>query len=120
MCPEDLAGELRSWRQRLGGTIFSMTTAAVGGLIGLDEHVTRFGDYRQWAIDLAAALHERGIRTYPEVPHIATFLAYAEGTTDELNERVVSFTEERKVELCSRLIHVDREPLICRWHPSRK
>ena len=100
VCPEDLAGELRSWRQRLGGTIFSMTTAAVGGLIGLDEQLTRFGDYRQWAIDLAAALHERGIRTFPEVPHIATFLAYAEGTADDVNEKVVSFTEERRIAPC--------------------
>ncbi|MCF6379220.1 beta-eliminating lyase-related protein [Nocardioides KLBMP 9356] len=100
VCPEDLAGELRSWRQRMGGTIFSMTTAAVGGLKGLDEQLTRFGDYRQWAIDLAAALHEHGIRTFPEVPHIATFLAYAEGTPDEVNERVVSFTEQRKVVPC--------------------
>jgi threonine aldolase len=100
VCPEDLAGELRSWRQRLGGTIFSMTTAAVGGLIGLDEHLTRFGDYRQWAIDLAAALHEHDIRTYPEVPHIATFLAYAPGTADEVNERVIALTEERGTVPC--------------------
>jgi len=100
VCPEDLAGELRSWRQRMGGTIFSMTTAAVGGLIGLDEHLTRFGDYRQWAIDLAAALNARGIRTFPEVPHIGTFLAYAEGSADEVNEKVVSFTEQRQVVPC--------------------
>ena len=100
VCPEDLAGELRSWRQRMGGTIFSMTTAAVGGLKGLDEHLTKFGDYRAWAIDLAAALHEHGIRTYPEVPHIATFLAYAPGTADEVNERVVAFTEDRGVAPC--------------------
>ena len=97
VCPEDLAGELRSWRQRMGGTIFSMTTAAVGGLMGLREHLTRFGDYRAWAIDLAAALHEHGIRTFPESPHIATFLAYAPGTADEVNERVVAFTEERGI-----------------------
>ena len=37
--------------------------------------------------------------------------------TDEFGQRV---TEERKVELCSRLIHVDRENMICRWHPSQK
>ena len=37
--------------------------------------------------------------------------------TDEFGQRV---TEERKVELCTRLIHVDRETLICRWDPSRK
>ena len=100
VCPEGLAGELRSWRQRLGGTIFSMTTAAVGGLKGLDDHLTRFGDYRTWAIDLAAALHERGIRTFPEVPHIATFLAYAPGTADDVNERVVTFTEQRGIVPC--------------------
>jgi threonine aldolase len=97
VCPEDLAGELRSWRQRMGGTIFSMTTAAVGGLKGLREHLTDFGDHRAWAIDLAAALHEHGIRTFPEVPHIATFLAYAPGSAAEVNERVVAFTEERGV-----------------------
>ena len=96
-CPEDLAGELRSWRQRMGGTLFSMTTAAVGGLIGLDEHLERFGDYRAWAIDLAAALNDKGIRTFPEVPHIATFLAYAEGTADEVNEKVVTYAEQHRV-----------------------
>ena len=97
VCPEDLAGELRSWRQRMGGTIFSMTTAAVGGLVGLREHLTSFGDYRAWAIDLAEALHGHGIRTFPEVPHIATFLAYAPGSADAVNERIVAFTEERGV-----------------------
>ena len=97
VCPEDLAGELRSWRTRMGGTIFSMTTAAVGGLMGLGEHLSKFGDYRSWAIELAAALHEHGITTFPDVPHIATFLAYAPGTADEVNERVVAFTEERGI-----------------------
>ena len=97
VCPEDLAGELRSWRARMGGTLYSMTTAAVGGLMGLREHLPRFGDYRAWAIELAAALHEHGIRTFPEVPHIATFLAYAPGTADEVNEGVVTFTEERGI-----------------------
>lgn len=94
-CPDDLAGELRSWRQRMGGTIFSMTAAAVGGLMGLREHLTRFGDHRSWAIELAAALGEHGIRTFPDVPHIATFLAYAPGTADEVNERAVGFVEQR-------------------------
>ena len=97
VCPEDLAGELRSWRTRMGGTIFSMTTAAVGGLMGLRGHLSKFGDYRSWAIELAAALHEHGITTFPEVPHIATFLAYAPGTADEVNQRVVAFTEERGI-----------------------
>lgn len=79
----------------MGGTVFSMATAAVGGLIGLRRELTRFGDYRAWAIELAAAL--RGFTTFPDVPHIATFLAHAPGTADEVNERVVAFTEERGI-----------------------
>lgn len=97
VCPDDLAGELRAWRQRMGGTIYSMTAAAVGGLVGLRTRVSRFGDHRAWAIALAAELAGRGFRTFPEVPHIATFLAYAPGTEAEVNERVVAFAEERGV-----------------------
>jgi threonine aldolase len=96
-CPVDLAGELRSWRARMGGTIFSMTTSAVGGLIGLREQLPRFADYRDWAVELAAALREHGFTTYPEVPHIATFLAYAPGEADAVNERLVAFIAERGV-----------------------
>jgi threonine aldolase len=94
VCPEDLAGELWSWRQRMGGTLFSMTAAAVGGLIGLREDLSRFGEHRAWAIELAAALHERGVRTFPEVPHIGTFLAYAPGSADEVNERLIALAAE--------------------------
>ncbi|UFN44567.1 threonine aldolase family protein [Nocardioides okcheonensis] len=97
VCPEDLAGELRSWRQRMGGTIFSMTAAAVGGLKGLREHLDRFAGYRDWAIALAAELNGRGIRTFPEQPHIPTFLAYAPGEADEVNERLVAHVEAHGV-----------------------
>jgi threonine aldolase len=100
VCSEDLAGELRTWRSRMGGTLFSMTAAAVGGLMGLREHLSRFDHYRSWAIELAAALGEHGITTFPEVPHIATFLAYAPGTAEEVNERVVAFTEARGIVPC--------------------
>jgi hypothetical protein len=37
--------------------------------------------------------------------------------TDEFGQKA---TLERKVTLCSRLIRVDREKKICRWHPSQK
>ncbi|WP_210651659.1 low specificity L-threonine aldolase [Nocardioides sp. SYSU D00065] len=97
VCPEDLAGELRSWRTRMGGTLYSMTAAAVGGLGGLREQLTRFGEHRAWAIELAAALHARGFATFPEVPHISTFLAYAPGTAEEVNERVIGWAEEHGV-----------------------
>ncbi|KRE96334.1 hypothetical protein ASG76_04740 [Nocardioides sp. Soil774] len=100
VCPEDLAGELRAWRARMGGTLFSLTAAAIGGLVGLHQDLGRFGDYRAWAIELAAALRARGFATFPEEPHIATFLAYAPGTADEVNERVVAWTEANGVVPC--------------------
>lgn len=109
VCPEDLAGELRAWRQRMGGTIFSMTTAAVGGLMGLREHLGRFADHRAWAIELAAELAARGIRTVPDVPHIATFLVHAPGVAEEVNGRVVARAEREGV-VVSGLWHASDVP----------
>lgn len=97
VCSEDLAADLRSWRQRMGGTLFTMTAAAVGGLVGLRAYLDDVGAYRDWAIALAAQLQERGIRTFPEQPHIGTFLAYAPGVAAEVNERVVAHVEEHRV-----------------------
>lgn len=94
VCPEDLAAELRSWRQRMGGTLFSMTAAAVGALIGLDAPLERFGEQRAWARELAAALNGRGLRTVPEEPHVNTFLLYAPGDVETLNERAVAHAEQ--------------------------
>jgi hypothetical protein len=68
--------------------------------MGLREHLTKFADYRAWAIELAAALRGHGFSTFPEVPHIATFLAYAPGSAEEVNERVVAFTEHRGIVPC--------------------
>ena len=99
-CPEDLADELRAWRARMGGTVFSLTASAVGGLKGLREHLPRMAEYRMWALELAAALNEQGLTTFPEQPHIGTFLVYAPGGHDELNERVLAFAEERGVVPC--------------------
>ena len=94
-CPEDLAGELRAWRARMGGTVFSLTASAIGGLKGLREQLPRMAEYRSWALDLAAALNERGFTTFPEQPHIGTFLVYAPGEVDMINERVLAFAENR-------------------------
>ena len=96
-CPEDLAGELRAWRARMGGTVFSLTASAIGGLKGLREELPRMAEYRTWALELAVALNERGFTTFPEQPHIGTFLVYAAGEADTINESVLSFAEEHGI-----------------------
>jgi threonine aldolase len=100
-CAADVADELRTWRKRMGGTIFGMTTQAVGGLLGLRDELPRMGEYLDVARRLAAALDERGLRTFPSPPHIATFLVYAEGAEATVNERLLRWVEEHDRALTS-------------------
>ena len=61
----------------------------------------------------ARVKHLKQLRKEPTAPKIKIKFT----ATDEFGQTA---TEESKVELCSRLIHVDRVTTICRWHPSRK
>ena len=62
----------------------------------------------------ASLKHLKQLRKEPTAPKIKIKFT----ATDEFGQRA---TEERKVELCSRLIHVDPgRDVICRWHPSQK
>jgi hypothetical protein len=58
--------------------------------------------------------HLKQLRKEPTAPKIKIKFT----ATDEFGQTA---TDERKVELCSRLIHVDHgNDVICRWHPSQK
>jgi hypothetical protein len=57
--------------------------------------------------------HLKRLKEEPTKPRIKIKFT----ATDEFGQTA---TDEAKVTLCSRLIRVDREKSICRWHPSRK
>jgi threonine aldolase len=97
---EDVVDELRSWRKRMGGTLFTMTPYAVGGLLGLRDELPRMGEYAEWARSLAAALAARGLRVHPAQPGMCTFEVYADGLADEVNERLLAFMEAERTQLC--------------------
>jgi threonine aldolase len=99
-CDEDLAGELRAWRQRMGGTLFGMTPYALSSLVGLRDELPLIGDSVAWAKAFAAELVERGLRLQPDPPHTNTFLVFADGDPDAITERVVEFMEKEKVAPC--------------------
>jgi len=101
-CDEDVAGELRAWRQRMGGTLFGMTPYALSALVGLRDELPAIGDSVAWARALADELVGRGLRLQPDPPHTNTFLVFADGDPDAVTERVVAFMEERKVAPCGR------------------
>jgi len=98
--PEDVVSEARTWRRRMGGTLFHLTPYAVSALAGLKERLPRMGEYAAWARSLAAELTERGLKVKPDPPHTNTFLVFAEGTRDEIMERKLAFMEREKIEPC--------------------
>lgn len=95
----DTAAELRLWRTRMGGTLMRLTPYALGGLLGLRDRLPRMGECLAWSRTFASELAARGLRPYPEVPHICTLLVYADGVHSDLNERLLAFVERERVAL---------------------
>jgi threonine aldolase len=100
-CDEDVAAELRAWRQRMGGTLFGMTPYALSALVGLRDELPGIGAAVAWARALAGELVDRGLRIQPEPPHTNSFLVFADGEPDAITERVVAFMEKRRIALCA-------------------
>jgi threonine aldolase len=96
--PEDVVDEARTWRRRMGGTLFHLTPYAVTALAGLKERLPRMGEYAAWARSLAAELTGQGFRVNPDPPHTNTFWVYADGDVDAIRERKVAFMEARSIE----------------------
>ena len=100
VCDDDVAAELRAWRQRMGGTLFGMTPYAVSALVGLRDELPLIGDAVAWARALADELVDRGLRLQPAPPHTNTFLVFADGDPDAITERVAAFMEKEGVVPC--------------------
>ncbi len=99
-CDEDVAAELRSWRQRMGGTLFGMTPYALSALIGLRDELPLMADCVAWAGSLAGELVERGLRVQPDPPHTNSFFASAVGDHEAITERVAAFMEKERIAPC--------------------
>jgi threonine aldolase len=70
--------EVRLWRSRHGGTLWTMFPYAVSALRGLREELPRMAEYHQRAVEMAGLLAARGIRTFPERPHSNGFRLFVE------------------------------------------
>jgi threonine aldolase len=98
--PEDVVQDARTWRRRMGGTLFHLTPYAVSALAGLRHRLPQMPAYSAWARSLAAALIERGLRVRPDPPQTNTFQVFAEGSPTELVERKIAFMERERIEPC--------------------
>ena len=99
--PEEVIAEVRLWRSRHGGTLWTMLPYAVSALRGLREELPRMGEYHQRAIEMAGLLAARGIRTFPERPHCNAFRLFLEEPAEVVTERVVAVMESERLSVTS-------------------
>ncbi len=97
--PQDVVEETRRWRSRHGGTLFSMTPYALGGLRGLRTQLPLMGEFYDRAVELAAAFEQRGFRVLPQPPHTNSFRLFVDRPEQEVNERIVRTLEDDRVAL---------------------
>ena len=63
--PEEQVAQVRLWRTRMGGTLFSLLPYALAALRGLDRELPRMAEYHERAVILAERLAAHGIRDQP-------------------------------------------------------
>lgn len=72
--PADVIAEVREWRQRHGGTLYSMWPHAASALAGLRARLPKMPAYRAQALALADALSGLpGLQLVPDPPHASMF-----------------------------------------------
>jgi len=96
--PTDFVEEARRWRKRLGGSIFRMTPEAVSALVGLRVRLPLMPDCVAWARAMTAELPAH-VTVQPPEPHTNTFILYAAGDPEEVNERLLAFMAEHQLAL---------------------
>jgi threonine aldolase len=95
--PEDVMAEVRLWRSRHGGTLWTMLPYAVSALRGLRDELPRMAEYHARAVELAELLAAKGIRTFPQRPQCNAFRLFVEAPGDIVSERVVSVMERQRL-----------------------
>ena len=100
--PVEQVAEVRLWRTRMGGTLFTLLPYAVAALRGLERELPRMSEYHERAVALAARLEAHGIRVSPSPPHSTAFRIHVERDVDDVNERRVSAMEREHLALTPR------------------
>ena len=97
--PADVIAEVRLWRSRHGGALWTMLPYAVSALRGLRDELPRMAEYHERALAMAELLAAKGIRTFPERPHCNAFRLVVEAPCDVVTERVVTVMERERLQV---------------------
>jgi threonine aldolase len=91
--PDDVMTAVRTWRRRMGGTLFHLTPYAVSALVGLRDSLPRMERYVGWAQQVAQALTTGGFRVHPSPPQTNSFQVHVDGDAEQLNLALLAHLE---------------------------
>lgn len=91
--PDDVMSAARTWRRRMGGTLFHLTPYAVSALVGIRDSLPRMARYVAWAQQVAQALAASGFRVQPSPPQTNSFQVHVDGDTEQLNLALLAHLE---------------------------
>ncbi|MEO7422838.1 MAG: beta-eliminating lyase-related protein [Ornithinibacter sp.] len=100
--PVEQVAQARTWRTRMGGTLFSLMPYAVAALRGLDTELPRMAEFHERAVALAERMEAHGIRVSPAPPQCNSFRIHVERDVEDLEERRVSAMEDEHLALTPR------------------
>ena len=84
----DIVAEVREWRRRHGGTMFSMWPNAASAMTALDRRLPRMPEYFQHAKEIAAVLKDiPGVSVLPDRPCSPMMHLFIDATREEWEER---------------------------------
>jgi threonine aldolase len=96
---QDAIDEVRRWRTRHGGTLFTLMPSAVSGLRGLRERLPQMTAYCERAHLLAAAFKSGGATVSPDPPHCNAFRLYLPVASEDAMARVIAVMEADQIAL---------------------
>jgi threonine aldolase len=96
--PEDVLGQVREWRRRMGGTLHGLWPNAASALTCLRQRLPRFPAYLEHARALAAALAQTpGVTVVPDPPQVPMMHLVLTVTTDGYAVAARQLAEERGI-----------------------
>ncbi|MDR2986255.1 MAG: hypothetical protein LBV34_15575 [Nocardiopsaceae bacterium] len=96
--PEEIVGDVREWRQRMGGMLFGLWPNAASALHCLHMRLPRFAGYLDRARAIADALREvPGVRVVPDPPQTSLMHLLIDATAEEFEATARSLASERGI-----------------------
>lgn len=110
----DFIDDLKQWRSRMGGDLFTAFPYVLTALWGLDNYLPRIPEFHQRAITLSNVIANRlGSQAIPNPVQCNGFLVELAVSSNTLEQRALALAEKEKIWLFDRIF--DLGPERCRF-----